>query len=106
MTLSDELPQFVLENPSTSVKQYFTWIQEIHKVMSSWKKKLSTNEANYDEIHMYTLNQDDIHRIAQHVSATDLVISTKNLKKTFLEKFEEMNILLLKYVPGDSKHDW
>ena len=110
MILSDELPQNILDNPSTSVKQYFTWIQKIHEVMSTWKTRLDNKDANYDEMHLYTQKQDYIQRIAQNVSAaTGLVISAENLvhlRKTFLEKFEELNILLLKYVPGDSKLGW
>jgi len=108
--LLDELPQNILNNPSASVKQYFTWIQKIHQVMLTWKTRLDNNDANYDEMHLYTQKQHYIHGIAQHVSAaTGLVISAENLvrlKKTFLEKFEELNILLLKYVPGDSKLGW
>jgi len=110
MILSDELPQNILDNPSTSVKQYFTWIQKIHEVMLTWKKRLDNKDANYDEMHLYTQKQDYIQRIAQNVSAaTGLVISAENLvhlRKTFLEKFEELNILLLKYVPEDSKLGW
>ena len=107
--LLDELPRNVLKNPSTSVKRYFSWIKEIHNVLLTWKTKLNNNDANYDEIHVYSLKQHYIHWIAQHVSATSLVISTEKLivlKKAFLEKFEELNILLLKYVSGDSKLGW
>ena len=107
MTATDELPQNILKNPS--VAKYFSWIQKIHQVMLTWKTKLGSNDANYDEIHVYSLKQHYIHEIAQHVSATSLVIPTENfivLKDAFLEKFEELNILLLKYVPGDSKLGW
>ena len=109
MILLDELPQNILKNPSASVKQYFSWIQRIHQVLLSWKKKLDNNAANYDEIHLYTQKQRYIHGIAQHVSATGLVISAGNLirlKNTFLEKIEELNIILLKYAPGESKLGW
>jgi len=78
--------------------------------MLTWKTRLGNNNANYDEMHLYTQKQHYIHGIAQHVSAaTGLVISAESLvrlKKTFLEKFEELNILLLKYVPKDSKLGW
>ena len=76
--------------------------------MLKWKTKLDNNHANYDEICAYTQNQRYISRTLQHVSATGLVISADNLtdvNKTFLEKLEELNILL-KYVPGDYKHGW
>lgn len=77
--------------------------------MLTWKTRLGNNDANYDELHLYTQKQDYIQRIAHVSAATALVISAENLvrmKKTFLEKFEELNILLLKYVPEDSKLGW
>lgn len=109
MSLLVELPQHILDSPSNSVKQYFSWIQKIHNEFLLWNTKLDSNLANYDEIYAYTQNQHYIGGILQHVSAAGLVISAENLmdlNKTFLEKFEELNILLLKYVPGDYKHGW
>ena len=99
----------VSRNPSTEVKEYFLQIQKIHQILTLWKTKLDNNAANYDEIHMYIQKWRYIHEIAQRVSASDVVISPGNLKdikKAFLEKFEGLNILLLKYVPGDSKPGW
>ena len=107
--LSDVLPQSVSRNPSTVVKEYFLQIQKIHQILALWKTKLDNNAANYDEIHMYMQKWQYIHEIAQHVSASDVVISQGNLKdikKAFPAKFEDLNILLLKYVPGDSKPAW
>ena len=107
--LQGQLPQNVLKNPSTSLKQYISWIQNIHQVLLTWKTKLDNLDANYDEIHEYTQKQRYIHGIAQHVSGTGLVISPNDLislKSSFLEKYEELNILLLKYSPGDSKLGW
>jgi len=109
MVIADELPQNILKSPSTSVKQYFSWIQNIHKVMLTWKTELCSHNANYDEICEYTQKQQNIQSIAQHISATGLVVSTedlKTLKYTFLEKFDELNSLLLKYLPGDSNLGW
>ena len=107
---ADELPPEVVKNPLSSVKQYFSWILKIHQVLQMWKTKLGNNVANYDEIHVYTQKQHYIQGIAQHVSAAaSLVISTENLfalKNNFLEKYEQLNILLLKYVPGDPKLGW
>ena len=107
--LSDVLPQSVSRNPSTAVKKYFSQVQKIHQILTQWKTKLDNNAANYDEIHMYMQKWQYIYEIAQHVSASDVVISQgnlKDLKKAFLVKFEDLNILLLKYVPGDSKPGW
>ena len=103
------LPEDVTVNPSSAVKQYFLWIQNIHNILSTWKRNLNSSAANYDEIYGYIYKQQKIYEIAQHVSATELVASEENLtclNTAYLEKFEELNILLLKYVPGDSKPYW
>lgn len=107
--LQDELPQRISESSSNSVKKYFSWIQKVHHVLSSWKTKLSENDANYDEIHLYTQRRQCIQSIARHVSATSLVMSAENLtvlKNTFVKKFDELNFLLLKYVPEDPNFGW
>lgn len=104
----DGFPQNIFENSPNSVKQYFSWIQKLYQVILSWKTNLDTSGANYDEIHVYSQMVDNIGSIA-HVSATGLVVLAENLKvlkKTFLEKYEELNIRLLKYVPGNSKLGW
>lgn len=108
-TLLSALPEEVTMNSSSAVKRYFLWIQNIQNIVSTWKRNLISNAANYDEIHGYIHKQQKIYEIAQHVSATELVVSEEDLtclNNTFLEKFEELNILLLKYVPGDSKPYW
>ena len=105
----DTLPEEVLKNKSATVKQYFLWIQKIHQSLSTWKTKLDNNASSYDEIHNYTQKRQFIHSIAQSICAPDLVVSSEDLKdlqKAFLEKFENLNILLLKYVPGDCKSGW
>ena len=107
--LLSELPEDILRNKSTAVKQYFSWIQEIHQILSLWKSKLDNHGANYDEIYGYNQKRHYIHEIAKHVFASDLVISADTLtrlEKTFLEKFEELNFLLLKYIPRDPKPGW
>ena len=107
--LLSELPADVSSNPSTAVKQYFLWIQKIHQVLSLWKSKLDNHAANYDEIYGYNHKRHYIHEIAQHVFASDLVISADTLTrlgKIFLEKFEELNFLLLRYIPEDPKPGW
>ena len=107
--LLSELPEHVLSNPSSAVKQYFSWIQEIHQILSLWKSKLDNHTANYDEIYGYNQKRHYIHKIAQHVFASDLVISADTLArldKAFLEKFEDLNFLLLRYIPGDPKPGW
>lgn len=107
--LSDVLPQEILSNPSTAVKDYFLWMQKIHQTLSQWKAKLDNNTANYDEIHVYIHKWRYIHEVAQSVGASAVVISVKRLRdieEKFLKWFEYLNILLLKYVQGDPKHGW
>jgi len=107
--LLSELPEDVSRNESTAVIKYFSWIQKIHQILSLWKSKLDNHAANYDEIYEYNQKRHFIHEIAQHVFASNLVISADtlaSLRKTFLKKFEKLNLLLLKYIPGDPKPGW
>ena len=107
--LSDCLPEEVVKSPSTSVVQYFKWIQRLHRMLSVWKSKLDDQSANYDDIHWYHQNQRHIYLLAEAVRGTSLVLSSRkisDLRLSFLQDFEELNLLLLKYIPGEPKAGW
>ena len=107
--LSDQLPSEVVKNSSTAVSHYFEWIQKLHAILSVWYNMLENESADYDIIHMYNQNQRHIHNLAQAVSASGLVMSASKivqLQHKFLQRFEEMNQLLLRYIPKDPKAGW
>ena len=103
------LPEDVEKSPSTFVLQYFKWIQRLHKMLSLWKSKLDDQSANYDDIHWYYQNQRHIYNLAEAVRGTSLVLlphKISELQHSFLQEFEELNLLLLKYIPGEPKAGW
>ena len=109
LILCDNLPEEVGKNPSDSVSQYFKWIQRLHKMLLLWGLKLYQESANYDDIYWYHWNQRHIYKLAEAVAGTSLVLSPdkiSSLQFSFLEEFEQLNQLLLKYIPGDPKAGW
>ncbi len=105
--LSDRLP--TEGNPSPSPKQYFHLILRIHEVLQGWKGIVGDQTANYDLILSYKNQFRYIHKVATAVSATELVVSAiriTEIQQAFLREFENLNRLLLKYIPGDPKGRW
>ena len=100
----DVLPPDGTKYPSFSVRQYFEWVQKLHSILSDMKTKLESQDAKYDDIVSYKLNHRHVHKLAEAVSAARLVVPAHvvvKLKQTFLEQFEELNLLLLKRFPSD-----
>ena len=107
--LCGDLPEEVRKNPSRFVSKYFEWIQKLHIMLSSWSLKLDRNLANYDDIHWYHKDYYHIYKLAEAVAGTSLVLSSdkvSSLQLSFLEEFEKLNQLLLKYIPDDPKAGW
>ena len=99
-----ELPPKVGANTSSSVIKYFTWVQNLHMILFFWKEKLDTQTANYDDIHFYAQNISGIERVATAVSVQSLVVPeghVSSLKNTYLQQYEKLNLLLIRYVRTD-----
>ncbi len=106
--LLGELPSEVQENPSSSM-EYFQLIQKIHKVLKTWKSQLDCQSANYDLISAYREHYRYIHNVATAVSATGLVFNAFKLddvQQSFLQQFEDINRIFLKYIHNDPKAGW
>ena len=108
--LCDALPVAIAKNPpSSSVRKYFEWLQIVHSMLAEWESRLYKKRANYDEILWYLQNWQNICNLADAVVATSLILSSdmlEALNETFLNEFEVLNQLLLKYIPGDPKAGW
>ena len=65
--------------------------------------------VNFNEITKYATSHNSICKVAEAVCALSLVIDdkyTREFKATYLQEFEELNILLLKYVPEVPRAKW
>ena len=75
----------------------------------TWQRRVEARELNYDDILLYALFQDGIQFIGQAVCATSAVIDPhfiQEQKTDFLQYFEELNIMLLRYIPGQPEAKW
>ncbi len=107
--LCDCLPEEVEKSYSAFVLQYFQWVQRLHRMLSSWKSKLDDQSANYDDIHWYHQNQRHIYNLAEAVRVTSLVLLPQKVslvQHSFLQDFEELNQLLLRYISDEPNGGW
>ena len=91
------------------VQKYYLWIQQIHAIFFKWQAKFMQQAVNFNEITKYATSHNSICKVAEAVCALSLVIDdkyTREFKATYLQEFEELNILLLKYVPEVPRAKW
>ncbi len=96
-------------NPSLSPKQYFHLILRIHEVLKGWERAIGDQTATYDFILAYKIQHRYICDVATAVSAKGLVVAVKritDIEQAFLKEVENLNLLLLKYIPEDPKGRW
>ena len=77
--------------------------------MKEWQVKILHQEANYDEILMYTSSLTHLYSLGNTLCSASLICDAydlNHLKSTFLQEFETLNILLLKYIPEQPDAKW
>ena len=66
-------------------------------------------QINYDEILTYASQQQLLEHLAQTVCATSAIVDsqdTQAVKNNLLNAFEQLNALLIKYIPGQPDAKW
>lgn len=89
------------------VYRYFEWVTEVQTVVQEWQKKVERKELNYCDILHYVCYQKDIKQIA--IDYMSIVIDPDVFfvqRSSFLQSFEQLNILLLRYIPGKPEAKW
>ena len=74
-----------------------------------WQNRILLRELNYDDIILYALVMSGIQSIGNAVSATSAAVESHTLevqKNAYLACYEQLNILLLKYIPGKPEAKW
>ncbi len=97
------------DDSSPSRRQYFYLIERIHKILTNWKSMIEDQSANYDFILEYKNQYRHVCSLATAVSATDLIVSghkAVDAERVFLQQFERMNQLLIKYIQDNPKAGW
>ena len=107
-TLEKQLKPDICECPPV-VQVYYLWIQKIHMILSSWHSKFLLQTVNFDDMINYAISYNSIYKVAKAVCATQMIVDDQDiskLKTTYLQDFEELNFLLLKYVPEIPRAKW
>ena len=78
-------------------------------ILFSWHSKFLHQTVNFDDMINYAVNSGPIYMVAKAVCATQMIVHDEHiskLKENYLQDFEELNFLLLKYVPEVPRAKW
>ena len=89
--------------------RYFEWVAEIQHALQYWSNKFQLQNINYGEVLLYASHYVKVAALGQSLCASSLVVdasSVQQVKTTFLQDFELLNALLLRYIPGIPDAKW
>ena len=87
--------------------RYFDWVYQIQTTLFEWYQKFTKKNINYDEIFMYASHQSQLEHLGKTLGASSAIVEdTETAKNEFLIAFEQLNILLIKYIPGKPDAKW
>jgi len=82
-------------------------MHQVQAVLSEWHQRFNEQQVNYDEILFYANNQKELEKLLQTICTSSLVVEdTQSMKNMFLSAFEQLNILLIKYIPEKADTKW
>lgn len=83
-------------------------MNEIECILKLWHEKLKLHEVNFDEISLYANNCNDLCKVGRMIASEFVFDSQKveSLKKSFCILFDELNLRLIKYIPGQPDGKW
>ena len=91
------------------VVKYYKWIQCIRDFVSDWQKKFMNQEINHDEMIDYQNSHSSLCKVAKAVCAKGMIIEDQHileLRTHYLKNFEQLNLLLLRYVTEVPRVKW
>ena len=91
------------------VVKYYKWIQCIRDFVSDWQKKFMNQEINHDEMIDYQSSHSSLCKVAKAVCAKGMIIEDQHileLRTHYLKNFEQLNLLLLRYVTEVPRVKW
>ncbi len=89
------------------IYRYFEWIQTIQHILQTWNCKIKLKQVTIDDILLYASCFNEVAKICAVLHADTLVVDSSlidELKLSLEEQFENLNILLLKYIPGNRNY--
>ena len=100
--LSENTPDEIASCPWEDVKKYFQWVRKVQDMLRFWQSKFTTGNINY-ELMSYASNSVALNALGRAVCAGSCVMemdSITQMMDTYRYNFEQLNIYLLRYVPG------
>ena len=83
--------------------------QRVQAILLEWKQKFIKQPTNYDEVLIYIRQQEQLEHFGQTIctaSAVDDIQDIVTVISMLLNTFEQLNVLLTKYVPGQPDIKW
>ena len=82
-------------------------MHQVQAVLLEWHQKFNEQQVNYDEILFYACHQLKLEKLFQTICASSPIVKDiQSMKSMFLSAFEQLNILLIKYIPGKPDTKW
>ncbi len=102
--LSDEsMPLDVAQSNSEGVQKFFGWLSKAQQALATWRERFKSKKINYDSIKLYLDVLSLLNRAATSLSANSLVVDQQYIvaiRTDFLQAFELLNIMLIRYISG------
>lgn len=107
--LKEGIPDTIASSKHEDILKYFCWVQRVHVILVHWKDKFALKLVNYDDVLNYASHQQQCNHLSVAVSAWNSMVSTEliqQVKNALLENFEQLNMHLIYYIPGEPEARW
>ena len=94
---------------SALLYSYFGFVRRVQAVLLEWRQKFLWQQINHDEILTYANKRHLLEHLAQTVSALYTIVDSQDIlkvKKNLEFAFEQLNFLLIMYIPGQPDAKW
>jgi len=84
-------------------------VHQVQGVLLEWKQKFMQQQINYDEILTYASQQSQLKHLAQTFCFSSAIVWSQDalaVKNLFLLAYEQLNVLLIKYIPEHPDTKW
>lgn len=87
---------------------YFEWVKSAQVVLNGWYTRHSSRMVNYDDVIHYEQLQHkpNFLEFAKKIFASSLLIDEAPIKLRFEQLFEELHLLILRYINSDPDGRW
>ena len=92
-----------------TVHRYFNWVCQVQAALMELERKFGELQISYDEIVTYESQQSQLEHLAQTICASSAIVNKQDIlsvKNMFLDTFEQLNIILIKYTRGQPDVKW